>query len=362
MLAAAQHAPVLACVDDAQWADRETLRFLSYLAGRLREASVLLVTALRPREAVSANDVLDVLATGAEATVLRLSPLSEPAIGTMISRELTPSRTPVAPEFVAACQSTTGGNPFLLCELLRTARAERLAPTTENAEWIAGFVPAGVSRAVLARLARLPAQARRVGAALAVLGGDADWRQLTALSELPGHEVAGAVDLLAAADVLARSPTPQFLHPIVREAIYDDLALSERDSMHRRAARLLADAAPADIEAVAAHLMSTRPRAEAWTATVLAAAAAHALAHAAPDAATHYLRRALSEPPPEPAVANVLRLLGQAQRGSGNPPGAAAALTEALGRSQDVGTRGEIVHDLAHALAGSDRTARQPRC
>jgi DNA-binding CsgD family transcriptional regulator len=355
VLAASKRSPLLLCVDDAHWADRQTLRFLAYLAGRLRHARVLVLVAMRAHEPSAPHDLLDVLATGPAATVLRPPPLSESAIASLVEAQLGDPSASAAPEFVVACAGATGGNPFLVSELIRTASVERLRPTSANAERIAGFAPAGVARAVLARLARLPIHVRRVVTALAVLGGEADWRRLAALAEVSDQEVGEAVDLLVQTEVLAPSPAPAFLHPIIREVIYDDLALSERDSTHRRAARLLAAAAPIDLDEVAAHLMSTRPRGEPWAAELLVGAARRALGQAAPEAASRYLRRALEEPPPEDGVGTALRLLGEGERRRGDPEGAATALVAALGRTDDAVARATIAQDLAQVLIAANR-------
>lgn len=45
------------------------------------------------------------------------------------------------PGFAAACVEATGGNPFLLTELLRTLVAEHVGPGAENVERVAAFAP-----------------------------------------------------------------------------------------------------------------------------------------------------------------------------------------------------------------------------
>src|SRR5215212_11358647 len=53
--------------------------------------------------------------------------------------------------FVRACLEVTGGNPFLLGELLDEAGARDLQPTATAAEEVASIVPRGVANAVLLR-------------------------------------------------------------------------------------------------------------------------------------------------------------------------------------------------------------------
>ena len=63
--------------------------------------------------------------------------------------------------FVRACLEVTGGNPFLVGELLDEAAARGLAPTATAAAEVGAIVPRGVANAVLLRLARLPPAGRR---------------------------------------------------------------------------------------------------------------------------------------------------------------------------------------------------------
>ena len=69
------------------------------------------------------------------------------------------ARLPEATEpFVAASPGGTGGNPFLLGELLR--ELADVAPTAANAPLVERQTSRTVSRAALARLRRLPARRR----------------------------------------------------------------------------------------------------------------------------------------------------------------------------------------------------------
>ena len=58
----AERGPFVAVIDDAHWADASSLRFLSYLAGRLEGAGVLAVVAARGAEATAAESLLGRLA------------------------------------------------------------------------------------------------------------------------------------------------------------------------------------------------------------------------------------------------------------------------------------------------------------
>jgi DNA-binding CsgD family transcriptional regulator len=352
VFSAARRGPLLVCVDDAHWADPETLRFLTSLASRLHDQPLLLALGARMREPGAARELLALLAGDPAAVVIRPEPLSAQALAIQLNEALGAEPDP---EFTAAFARATGGNPFLAGELVRTLVAENLPPSASTAGRVSAFAPPGVSRAVLARLARLSEPARRVSAALAVLSGSVDWNVLARLSELDHEQLAVALDALVDADVVVDALTPEFRHAMLRSAVYDDLPASDRDRLHRRAAELLAAAPAAHEEVVATHLLLSRPRAEPWAAQRLMEAAERALAVHAADAACRYLHRAVEEPPAGDQLPAVLALLGEAESRRGHPAEAAQALRGALETHADPLARGEIAVKLSLALVRCDR-------
>jgi hypothetical protein len=85
------------------------------------------------------------------------------------------------------------------------------------------------------------------------------------------------------------------VHPLVRDSVYYELAPSERELEHERAARaLVAGGAPP--EQVAGHLLAVPCRAEPWVVGLLHEAARDATRRGVTESAVSYLRRALDEP------------------------------------------------------------------
>jgi hypothetical protein len=103
-----------------------------------------------------------------------------------------------------------------------------------------------------------------------------------------------------------------FVHPVVAAAVYRDVPLGERELLHERATRLLAEAG-APIEQVAAHLLAVPARGDEWVVEALRRAAGTALRQGAADSAAAYLGRALAEPPPADQRPQVLLELGRAE-------------------------------------------------
>ncbi len=97
--------------------------------------------------------------------------------------------------------------------------------------------PTSVARAVLLRLAAVPAAATALVRAAAVLGDGASVAEAARLSELSEKEAANAADRLIALAILKAAEGVEFAHPIVREAVYADIGAHERGRAHARAAR-----------------------------------------------------------------------------------------------------------------------------
>lgn len=346
----AAQAPLLIAVDDVHWSDPASLRWLAYLAGRLEGLPVLVAVAARSRQPgadEAAVGIIDQHAT----RVLRPAPLSDEALGTMLESEL--GDEPAA-EFVAACHEATGGNPFLLHELISHLRESRVAPARGNASHVREIGPAGVSRAALARLARLTPASVPLARAVAVLESRVELRQAAALAGIDESEAAQAADLLAEADILERTRPLEFVHPIVRAAIYTDIPPLERAGYHFEAARIAWESSR-DAAQVGAHLLSTEPARDPWVVERLGDAAAQALARGAPEAAAAYLRRALSEPP-EPALrTSLLTQLGVAEAALNEVQGAIEHLKQALEAGEDPVERGHTARPLAQILLLSGR-------
>ncbi|HEX8085486.1 MAG TPA: AAA family ATPase [Solirubrobacteraceae bacterium] len=301
----AEGGPVLLAVDDAHWADSASLRLLRFLLPRLEELPVLLVVAARPSDPAADVELLARIAADPAARVLRPQALTREPVAGLVRAAL---GAQVDDAFCDACLEASGGNPFLLSELLAALAAEGSTGGREDAQHVREVAPASISRAVLVRLARLPEAARRLAHAVAVLGDDAAARDAAALAELDRALAAEAADALAGAGVLEAQRPLRFVHPLVRNAIYGDLPPGQRALAHERAAALLR-AAGAEPERVAVHLLAADPDGDRSTVETLLAASRRALDRAAPEAAVRYLRRALAEPPPPELRTEVVKRL-----------------------------------------------------
>ena len=303
----AHREPLVVLVDDAHWADAPSLRYLAFLARRLEGISALVVLGVRPDEPGEHTAPLAQIATAPTTRVLRPAALSEHASAQLIGRALGEPD----PRFVGACLEATGGRPFLLYELAAALAADGVAPGAAAAARVSALGPTTVAHATLLRIGRLGRAAVPLAYAVAVLGADAQLGRALRLAELDEPTATDALDALAAASVLRTGARLEFVHPIVRAAVYEQLGPGARSAVHARAAQLL-QAGGAELDAVAAHLLATEPSGQADVVARLRAAAGHALARGAPENAARYLRRALAEGG-DPALSVTLRF--EARRG-----------------------------------------------
>ena len=333
----AADAPLCLSVDDLQWCDRASLRFIAYLERRLEGLDVLVATAARMEGAGPESKLVLDIAADPVAVSIRLPALSEDGASEMVRDRL---GTEAERAFCAACHHATGGNPLLLQELVKTMQGEHVRPDAAHADAIREVGPRAVSRTVLLRLSRLPADAVAVARAVALLGDGASLPATAALAELDEARTAEAARALVAAEILRAEGPVGFVHALVRDAVYYELSVSERELRHQRAAERLAalGAAP---EVVASHLLLVPSRADRWVAETLREAGLLSMRRGDAESAVSYLRRALEE---RPAGEDRVRLLWELGAAEARVDSAASA--ERLREVQD-----RLENPLQRALA-----------
>jgi DNA-binding CsgD family transcriptional regulator len=345
-------APLLLVVDDAHWADLASLRFLNFLARRLEGLPLLLLLGTRPEGLEPGGGPLGELAHHPGTAHLHLRPLSEEATGGAVRSRLGAGADGALGR---ACHEASGGNPFLLDELLAELERESVDGVAPSAARVKQMGPRRIATRVLLRVQRLGTSATALVRAAAVLGSGAPLRQAAALAELDSEAAANAADQLAGADLIRLGEPLEFVHPIIRTALYEEIPYRERVAAHRRAAQLLAAEGTAP-DRVAAHLLRTTGEGDPGTVTLLREVARQAGAGGASDSAIAYLRRALEEPPDPDARGEVLLELGRAEMLL-DGPAADAHLEEAIRLATDPMARAEACEAHAWALFFARRTA-----
>lgn len=280
--------PLVLFLDDAQWADRATLDWLGYLADRLHDAPLLIVLAQRPEETSPALAALTA-AWGRQGLARRihLEHLSPGEAAALIAA------LRVDPHQAHRIQAQSAGNPYFLVELAR-ANAQ---PTEREYE---PLTPPGLTEVIGARLDRLPASARQVLQAAAILEPDFDFATLRRVSGRGEEETLDAVDVLLAAGVFVENGARYaFAHPLVAQVVRDGLSSARRAFVSHRAAEALELTPPARLPLIAGRLarLYTDAGEPKRAALYSEMAAERALALAATDEAVDFYRQALALDP-----------------------------------------------------------------
>src|SRR5215218_3074719 len=337
----AEIAPLVMAIDDVHWLDAESGRFVGYLAQRVEGLPVLLIGSARPREPGAMASPLDTFRD--IASIVSPQPLSEAAAAAVVGDVADP----------AAAHRVTGGNPFLLAELVRALERSPGAALDE-------IQTRAVAQSVLRRVNRISSDATALANAVAVFPAGAELADAARVCGLEPAVAAEAADALIHAQVLvADGGRVEFLHPLMRAAVYDELGAFARRHGHAVAAEALkARGAPA--EHVAAHLLAGEPAGDPDNLRILRIAADQAVAAVAPRAAVRYLERAIAEGAAEPAERRGLLLeLGRWQRITGHDA-AQATLTRAF--QESAGTPAHVpsaIELAATAYSRADNRAVQ---
>ncbi|GAB3920322.1 LuxR family transcriptional regulator [Kribbella albertanoniae] len=335
--------PLLITIDDAQWSDPPSLRFLSYLSKRVGDLPIALVVATRPPP--------DRLGPLAELTVARHverllpRPLSRDGIAVLIADRC---HTEAADQVVDAVLAASGGNPFLAESLLDELEVlDRSTKDAATAETVRGLGASAVSRTLLSRLS--PA-ALALAKTVAVLGARTDIWAAGSVAQLPESALAATVDELVAAHVISVDEAQlSFVHPVIRESVASTLGPVDQATLHGRAAETLW-AARSSADRIAAHLVQA-PAGTLDTAVAIFTEAATLCATAGDvEKAIDYLNRAIEV---EPDSAKLQSLLGKLFLRKGDPRKARRYLLAAAEASSGR-ERAELLGTAATATSAVD--------
>jgi DNA-binding NarL/FixJ family response regulator len=268
--------PVVLVIDDLQWADPASVALWARLARTANQAPLLLIGMARP--VPQRDDLLALRRAAGDAGRLRLTGLSEQAVADLITA-LVGGRPD---DGLLRLAGDAAGNPLYLTELIAAlVRGSSLTVTAGGTATLGGGVspaageagiatraggggpgpagpdaagltdgsgPVSLSAVIADRLGFVAGPVRDVLRAAALLGVDFEISDLATVLGRAVPDLLPAVDEARAAGVLAESGgTLGFRHPLIREALYDEMPVSVRAAWHRDAARALADAgAPPD--------------------------------------------------------------------------------------------------------------------
>jgi DNA-binding SARP family transcriptional activator len=222
LLGPARRRPLLALVEDVQWADASTLELLRLLADRLKGERALILLTARPEFAPS-------WWPPSRALTLELAHLPEKP-----SRQLADSLAPGLPaDEVERIVAQADGVPLFIEELARWRGTAKERGRGGSA------VPATLHDLLMARIDQLGA-ARRLAQVAAACGRDFEPKLLAGVLKGDGLDVErGIQDLLRSGLALRVGERLQFKHALIQEAAYHSQARPIRRETHRRIAAIL---------------------------------------------------------------------------------------------------------------------------
>jgi DNA-binding CsgD family transcriptional regulator len=277
LAAAAEASPLVVLVDDAQWVDASSAETLLFATRRLDADRVVVLYAAREEDGRFE-------APGLES--ISLEGLSWEAASHVLHGQVE-----IAPAVADRLYDATGGNPLALLELPSVLSPEQLGGVVPLDEPL----PAGSSvERAFGRRAEALSEDARVALLLAAVSWSRSLDTILPALDLRGLGPGSLEEAEDAGLVKLVDGTLAFRHPLVRSAVYQAAAPSERRAAHRALARAcggkvsdegawhLAAAAIGPDEEVAEALAEVAERARARNAHAEAAAALERAARLSP--------------------------------------------------------------------------------
>ena len=242
--------PLLVLVDDVQWADPATLRFLRFVAETGRRLPLAIVVTVRDQvSSPELERLAEAVGRSAGSRHVPLPPLTVDQVGTLAGR-FGPS---LSAEDVRQLADRTEGNPFFVSQYAQL-------PASDRRE---GQVPVAVRSVLRRRLANLEPQVLQVLRTAAVLGDVPDLDLLVQVTGLDPDALDDALDSALHAAILVADRGHGgygFAHALLRDELLDGLSAPRRQRIHLRIAQAVGpDASGGRLATRAGHLMAALP-------------------------------------------------------------------------------------------------------
>lgn len=342
--AAAEGRGLAASVDNVQWADDASLRFLHCWARQLAARPVLLAWSFRDDEPDAGGELATAAAGMRGDAHVRQLVLPRLALADVQALLRAAGGTAAAHDGAAErLLRESDGNPFFVWSILHAWGEAEALPEAERRT-----LPEDLCDSVRARLARVPPAGRGLLELAAVLGRRFHFETLLALGGVPEPVFLQALDLLVARRLLRQESGGSFYdfsHDKVREVVYADTGSARRVLLHRQVAQRLAAHAGDDAHELHGHLAEHCERGEAWPEAVhyLSLAAGHSLKLFAIRESLRWFDRALALAQAHPGACDDARRLallerrGAARAEAGQIEGAVADLQQVIAAARAAG-------------------------
>ena len=271
----AERQPLVLALEDAHWADANSLLFLRHLArrGRATHLKLMIVLTYRPGELGSNSALKGILLDLNQerlSVTIDLLPFNREQTRHLLS---TMFMEEISDRFVDAIFKVTEGNLFFIEEICK-ALIEEGKLHCDGGHWHLHEaeeleLPQSVRVALQMRINRLPDNAQEVLRLAAVIGRDFDFETLRHASEQQNEDdLIEALEQAERAQLIneihsaerenhpASSKTGErfaFAHALIPATLRDEISSLRRRRFHRRIADAIETVSPDDLEALAYH-------------------------------------------------------------------------------------------------------------
>jgi DNA-binding SARP family transcriptional activator len=310
--------PVLVILDDLHWADAATIDLLQTLLSSVDDRRILIMVALREYESV-ANGRLAELYQSVSSTIpsrrVTVQGISVDAVAVLVRQ----AKLGHVVGLAESIHSRTGGNPFLVGELL----ADALSSKSDAASGLNGRV----RDAMAGRLGTVGEACRKVLSVAAVAGSEFDPVVVASAMDVDDNEVFDLFDEAVASGNLRERPGEElslnFDHELLRESLLGSMTQLRKTRLHREIGLAIERRHPtvrsADLPDLARHFSEAASLGESGRACTYNNLAAEWALNTSGDAqAIDYFRTALDFCDDDVARAEIMVGLGEALRRCGD--------------------------------------------
>ena len=267
--------PLVWVIEDLHWADVSTVDLLNYLAGRLGDMRLLVVTTYRPSDLALARhpflSVKNTLQTRGVFEEIPLGFLQPDDVARYLDQQFPGHAFP--PEFAAAVHARTEGSPLFMVDLVRYLRDTGGLVEVDGVWRVTRAfangpkdLPESVRGMIGRKIEQVDEADRRLLLAASVQGHEFDSATLAHVAEVDPGEVEERLDTLERVHVLVRrdeefefpdrtlSLRYRFVHVLYQNVLYGSLQPTRRAQLSGRTAAALAAHHATDTSAVAARL------------------------------------------------------------------------------------------------------------
>ncbi|MGH8217904.1 MAG: AAA family ATPase [Steroidobacteraceae bacterium] len=243
-------------VDDVQWADDASMRFLHYFARHVANRPILVLLAYRDEDLGASPRLIELVESLRREPHTHLLPLAR--------LRLVDTEAWVGGDagLAAVLQRETDGNPFFMTSMLDAFKAGTI-PWNETeklplSDALRGFVSA--------RLAHVPPEVRPTLDVAAVLGRRFDFDTLCAVTKGAEDELLHAIETLVRRRLLREDAEGcyDFSHDKVREVAYLEIGAARRMLLHRAVAESLESRSDGEARERDARLAEHYERGHMW--------------------------------------------------------------------------------------------------